>query len=86
MLKELRYLLFVFIIVTVTFLALRFYFSETNKKNSYRSLKESSEITTKYSENLILLPNDTNNSIEFVKKNKDVNKKNFKFWELILND
>jgi hypothetical protein len=85
MLKELRYLLFIVIISIIIFLSLKFYFSETNKKNSYRRLMESTKLIKEYSENLILLDDNTNNSIKFVKKNKN-NKKNFRFWELIVND
>ena len=85
MLKELRYLLFIVIISIIIFLSLRFYFSETNKKNSYRKLMGSTKLIKEYSENLILLDDNTNNSIKFVKKNKN-NKKNFRFWELIVND
>ena len=85
MLKELRYLLFIVIISIIIFLSLKFYFSETNKKNSYRRLMESTKLIKEYSENLILLDDNTNNSIKFVKKNKN-NKKNYRFWELIVND
>ena len=45
----------------------------------------STKLIKEYSENLILLDDNTNNSIKFVKKNKN-NKKNFRFWELIVND
>ena len=85
MLKELRYLLFIVIISIIIFLSFKFYFSETNKKNSYRRLMESTKLIKEYSENLILLDDNTNNSIKFVKKNKN-NKKNYRFWELIVND
>ena len=85
MLKELRYLLFIVIISIIIFLSSKFYFSELNKKNSYRKLMESTKLIKEYSENLILLEDNTNNSIKFVKKNKN-NKKNFRFWELIVND
>jgi hypothetical protein len=85
MLKELRYLLFIVIISIIIFLSFKFYFSETNKKNSYRKLMGSTKLIKEYSENLILLDDNTNNSIKFVKKNKN-NKKNYRFWELIVND
>ena len=37
----------------------------------------------KYSQNLILLKNDTINIVEYVEKIIDKNKKNYNFWNLI---
>ena len=86
MLKELRYLFYIFIIFLFIFLSLKFYFSDDNKKKSYRSFKQIDEITIKYSKNLILLNNDTNEIVEYVKKNTDKDKKNYNFWKLITNN
>ena len=38
MIKEIKYLLFTLIIILFIFFSGKYYFSETNKKNSYRSL------------------------------------------------
>ena len=86
MLKELKYLLFLVVIVLFFFLSFKYYFSNENKKNSYRSLKNIEDKTENYSRNLILLKSDTVNIVEYVKKNKDKNKKNYNFWKLINND
>jgi hypothetical protein len=86
MLKELKNVFFVVVILTFVFLILRFYFSDDNKKKSYRSLKKNDEKISQISKTLILLENDTSNIIEYIKKNKDKNKKNYNFWELIKND
>ena len=86
MLKELKYLLFLIVIVLFFFLSFKYYFSNENKKNSYRSLKNIEDKTEDYSRNLILLKSDTVNIVEYVKKNKDKNKKNYNFWKLINND
>ena len=86
MLKELKNVVFVVVILTFVFLILRFYFSDDNKKKSYRSLKKNDEKISQISKTLILLENDTSNIIEYIKKNKDKNKKNYNFWELIKND
>ena len=64
----------------------KYYFSDSNKKKSYRSLKKINEKIVLYSENLILLKNDTDNIIEYIDKNEDKNKKVFNFWKLINND
>ena len=86
MLKELKNVFFVVVILTFVFLILRFYFSDDNKKKSYRSLKQNDEKILQISKTLILLENNTSNIIEYIKKNKDKNKKNYNFWELIKND
>ena len=86
MLKELKNVFFVVVILTFVFLILRFYFSDDNQKKSYRSLKQNDEKILQISKTLILLENNTSNIIEYIKKNKDKNKKNYNFWELIKND
>ena len=86
MLKELKYLLYLFVITLFFFLSLRYYFSDDNKKNSYRSLKQVDEKIINYSQNIILLKSDTIDIVEYVEKTIDKNKKNYNFWKLINNN
>jgi len=86
MIKELKYLIFLFVIILFFFLSLKYYFSDDNKKNSYRSYKQLNEKITMYSQNTILLKSDTFNIVEYVEKNIDKNKKNYNFWKLINNN
>jgi len=86
MVKELKYLFYILVIFLSLFLTLRYYFSDNNKKNSYRSLKNIDEKIIDYSQNLILLTSDTNNVVEYVEKTIDKNKKNYNFWKLISNN
>ena len=86
MLKELKYLFYILIFFLFIILNIKFYFSDTNKKNSYRSFKEIDEKIITYSQKLILLKNDTANVVKYVEKFTDKNKKNFNFWKLIAND
>ena len=86
MLKELKYLFYILIFFLFLFITLKFYFSDTNKKNSYRSLKEIDDKIIIYSQKLILLKNDTSNVVEYIEKSIDKNKKNFNFWKLITGD
>jgi len=86
MLKELKYLLYLFVIVLFFFLSLKYYFSDDNKKNSYRSYKQTDEKITMYSQNIILLKSDTIDIVEYVEKTIDKNKKNYNFWNLINNN
>ena len=86
MIKELKYFFFLLIIILFFILSLKYYFSDINKKNSYRSYKLVDENISNYSKILILLENDTNDIVEYVEKNIDKNKKNYNFWKLINNN
>jgi len=86
MLKELKYLLYLFVILLFFFLSLKYYFSDDNKKNSYRSYKQLNEKIVNYSQNMILLKSDTVDIVEYVEKATDKNKKNYNFWNLIKNN
>ena len=85
MLKEIKYLIFIIVISIFIFFTGRYYFSDENLKNSYRSYKNNDEKIKQYSENLPILENDTNNIIEFnVSINENNNKKQKrKFWKLL---
>ena len=83
MLKELKYLFFLIFVLLIFFLTLKFYFSDDNKKDSYRSLKLINKKISDHSQNLILLKNDTVDIVEYVEKTKDKDKKNYNFWKLI---
>ena len=63
----------------------RYYFSDENKKKSYRSYNNNDEKIKLYSKNLPILENDTQNVIEYVKQTKK-KKKKFNFWKLLEND
>ena len=86
MLKELKYFLYLFVIILFFFLSLKYYFSDSNKKNSYRSYKLIDGKITEYSKNIILLKSDTIDIVEYVEKTIDRNKKNYNFWKLINNN
>ena len=86
MFKELKYLFFILFIILTIFLAVDYYFSDINKKKSYRSVQEINEMIISYSEKLILLNNDTDNVVKYVEKNSDNKKKNHSFWKLINSD
>ena len=66
MIKEIKYLFFIIVIFLSLFLTLRFYFSETNIKKSYRVLNEVDQNTNIDENNLIILNNDTDNIIDYV--------------------
>lgn len=83
MIKEFKNLIFIIIIFLFIFLTLKYYFSDDNKKKSYRSLKENDKKILEFSKKLILLKNDTLDIVNYVEKKEDENKKNYNFWKLI---
>ena len=86
MFKEIKYLIFISIICLFIFLISRYYFSDTNKKNSYRSLNNISEKINIYAEKLPILEDDTKNIIEYVEQSNNKKKKKFNFWKLLENN
>ena len=86
MIKEIKYLIFIIIILLFLFFTGRYYFSEVNIKKSYRSYKNNDEKIKLYSKNLPVLENDTQNVIEYVKQTNKKKKKKFNFWKLLEND
>ena len=86
MLKEVRYLIFVFVISLFIFFTLKYYFSDANKKKSYRSLNNINEKISVYAKNLPVLEDDTKNIIEYVEEKSNKKKKKFNFWKLLENN
>ena len=86
MLKELKNLLYFIFIFLFIFLIIKYYFSDINKKNSYRSIINLDNQLEKFSINLNTLKNDTQNIIEYVETSTNKNKKTYRFWELLTND
>ena len=68
MIKEIKYLLFTLIIILFLFFSGKYYFSETNKKNSYRSLNTIDQKIDIFAEKLPILEDDTKNIIEYVEQ------------------
>ena len=86
MLKEIKYLIFIIIIILFLFFTGKYYFSDENIKKSYRAYKNIDEKIKVYSKDLPILENDTQNIIEYVKQTNKKKKKKFNFWKLLEND
>ena len=86
MIKELKYFLYTITIISFIFFILNYYFSDENKKNSYRSTKIFDTKIVKYSETLQTLESDTENIIEYIENTFNKDKKKYKFWELIIDN
>jgi SMC interacting uncharacterized protein involved in chromosome segregation len=86
MLKEIKYLSFIVIIALFLIFTGKFYFSNENIKNTYRTYKNIDQKIKDYSKNLPILKSDTENIIEYVKQTDKKKKKKFNFWKLLEND
>ena len=84
--KELKYFLYVATIFGFLIFVGTYYFSDKNKKNSYRSIIQYDSKIIKYNNKLLKLESDTENIIEYVDNNLNKDKKKYKFWELLNND
>ena len=83
MIKEIKYLFFTLIIILFLFFSVKYYFSETNKKNSYRSLNTIDQKIDIFAEKLTVLEDDTKDIIEYVEQSNSKKKKKFNFWKLL---
>ena len=83
MIKEIKYLIFSVIIIIFIFFTTKYYFSDTHKKKSYRSLLNINKKINSYSQKLPVLDNDTQDIIEYVKNTQSKKKKKYYFWELL---
>ena len=83
MIKEIKYLIYILIISLFLFLTLKYYFSDINRKNSFRSLADIDKKINIYAEKLPILKDDTKNIIEYVEQLNDKKRKKFNFWKLL---
>ena len=83
MLKEIKYLILTFVICLFLFLTGKYYFSDINKRNSYRSINTIDEKVNSYAQKLPILEDDTKNIIEYVEQSNNKKKKKFNFWKLL---
>ena len=83
MLKEIKYLIFVLITSFFLFFTIKYYFSDSKKKRSYRSLNMIEQKINIYAYKLPVLDDDTKNIIEYVEQSNNNKKKKFNFWKLL---
>ena len=86
MLKEIKYLIFIFVISLFMFFTFKYYFSDENIKKSYRSISLLDKNINETEDSLKLLKNDTENIIEFVEYKNNKKTKKYSFWKLLYND
>ena len=86
MIKELKYVLFFFVIFFFIFFKVKYYFSDENKKNSYRSYHSIDKKIDVFAADLSTLQSDTENIIHYVENDINQNKKTYNFWKLLIDD
>ena len=86
MIKELKYFFYIFTIAVFIIFITNYYFSDENKKNSYRSIKLFEKRIIEYSSKLPTLESNTDKIIDYVENIKNKDKKKYKFWELLFDD
>ena len=84
--KELKYFFYVSTILGFLIFVGSYYFSDNNKKNSYRSTNLYNNKIIEYNKKLLKLESDTEDIIKYVESNLNKDKKKYKFWELFNND
>ena len=82
MFKELKFVFYLTIIFVFIFFIFKHYFSNENKKNSFRSHNSIEDKIFEETKGLLILKNDTNNFLISVENNR---KKNniYNFWDLL---
>jgi hypothetical protein len=86
MFKELKYVFYLFVIFLSFFLISKYYFSDQNKKKSYRSFKSIDHNIEKHLINSPILKSDTEDIIDYAENNTDQNKKTYQFWKLLISN
>ena len=79
MIKELKYVFYLFVIFFFIFFTTKYYFSDENKKNSYRTFQLIDKKNADFVANLSILESDTENIIEYIESNVDQNKKEYNY-------
>ena len=82
MITEIKYFIYIFTIILFFFLTIKFYLSETNIKNTYRSINYKDENININDLDLKVLKNNTVDIIEYVDNQLD-DEEEYKFWELL---
>ena len=86
MLKEIKYFIFLIVIILSVFLSIKFYISDENKKNTFRKLSSIDKNISIYETKLPIISNDTDDIIKYLNNEDNLNKKKYSFWDLFKSD
>ena len=82
MAREIKYLSFLIIITVSVILIGRYYFSDDNIKNSFRSLNNIDNKINDHAKKIPIIESDTKDIIEYVEQTNS-KKKKYNFWKLL---
>jgi len=84
MLKEIKYVVYLFTIFFFIFFVIKFYISENNIKRSNKIIFQYQNELNKQFSNLPIIKDDTNDIIEYTNEVEEFkNKKQRRFWDLL---
>ena len=83
MLRELKIFFYLLSIILFITILIKIYFSDNYKKKSYRSLNKIDSKINKYTKNLKILTDDTQDIIEYLDIDKNKKNKKYYFWNLL---
>ena len=84
MLKEVKYVIYLFTIFFSIFFVVKFYISENNIKRSNKIIFQYQNELNKQFSNLPIIKDDTNDIIEYTNEVEEFkNKKQRRFWDLL---
>ena len=86
MIKELKYVLYIFTIFLFIFFITKHYLSDSNKKNYFLNMNKVDDLLNDKIIKLNILDNDTENIIEYTDLTNNKKTKTFYFWELLKSD
>ena len=86
MIKEIKYFIFLFVIILYIFFSIKFYISDENKKNTFRKLSSIDKNISIYETKLPIISNDTDDIIKYLNNEDNLNKKKYSFWDLFKSD
>ena len=83
MLREIKIFFYLLSIIFFITILIKIYFSDNYKKKSYRSLNKIDSKINKYTKNLKILTDDTQDIIEYLDIDKNKKNKKYYFWNLL---
>ena len=83
MIKELKIVFFIIVIFFFLGFTSRYYFSDENKKNMYRSSIDIDNKIENFSQTLDVLKNNTNDIIKYTDNVNNKDQKKYFFWKLL---
>ena len=83
MIKELKYIFYLLVIFFFIFFTGKYYFSDENKKNMFRTSNDLDSKIESFTENLVVLKSNTDEIIKYVENEDSKENKKYFFWKLL---